>query len=128
MAQISDYLENKLMDHVFRNTTYAQAGTVYVALYESDPTDADVGTELIDGGYARQSVAFTAPSNGTSQNTADIVFPAAIGDWTTVTHIGVRDASTAGNLLMHKILTNPVSVLDGNNFRIPAGQLTLTFA
>lgn len=127
MAQMSDFLENKLIDHVFRNTTYAQAGTLYVALYSTDPTDADTGTELSGSGYARQTVSFVAPSGGTTSNDADIVFPAATADWVTVTHVGIRDASTGGNLIMHKALDSAVDVLNTNNFRIPAGQFILTF-
>ncbi len=128
MSQMSDYLENKLINHVFRNETYAQAGTVYLALYENDPTDADVGTEMVGGGYARQAISFTTPADGTSSNNADIIFPAAMGDYPEITHVGVRDQLTGGNLLMHKQLTNPVTVLDTNNFRIPLGQLLMTFA
>lgn len=127
MAQMSDFLENKLIDHVFRNTTYAQPGTVYLALYSSDPTDADTGTEISNLGYARKSITFAAPANGSTSNDADIIFAAAEEDWTTITHVGIRDASTDGNLIMHQQLTNAVSVLNGNNFRIPAGQLILTF-
>jgi len=128
MAQMSDFLENKLIDHVFRNTTYAQAGTVYLALFTSDPTDAGTGTEMTGGGYARQPITFAAPTDGATSNEADVVFPAATGDWAAVTHVGIMDAATAGNLVMHQVLTNPVTVLDTNNFRMPAGQFTLTFA
>ena len=125
---MSNFLENKLIDHVFRNTTYNQAGTVYLALFESDPTDANTGSEKSGGGYARQPVTFVAPTDGGSSNSADIIFPAAIGDWSVVSHIGIMDAATGGNLIMHQILTNPVTVLDTNNFRMPLGQLTITFA
>ena len=128
MAQMSDYLENKLINHVFRNTSYVPATTLYVALYTDDPTDADVGTELSGSGYARTSAAFIAPTNGVSSNDADIIFPAATADWTAVTHIGVRDNSAGGNLIMYQALTSSVTVLSGNNFRIPLGQLTITFA
>ena len=128
MAQMSNFLEQALINHVFRNTTYAQAGTLYLALYSSDPTDADVGTELSGSGYGRKAVTFDAPANGVTQNTADVVFDAATANWVEATHIGLRDASTGGNLIMHQILTNPVAVLDTNNFRMPLGQFTLTFA
>jgi len=128
MAQMSDYLENKLVDHVFRNTTYAQAGVVYLALFTSDPTDANTGVEMSGSGYARTAITFVAPTDGSTANDADVVFPAATADWTTITHVGIMDGSVGGNLLMHQVLTNPIDVLDTNNFRMPAGQLTLTFA
>ena len=128
MAQMSDYLENKLIDHVFRNFTFPTPGTVYIALYSTDPTDADSGTELTGDGYARKSVTIGAATNGTASNSADVLFDTATSDWTAVTHIGIRDEGVGGNLLMHKILGAPVSVLDTNNFRIPVGDLEITFA
>ncbi len=128
MAQMSDYLENKLIDHVFRNITFVTPGTVYVALYSVDPTDADNGTELTGSGYARKEAVIGAATNGTASNNADILFDTASGDWTAVSHIGIRDNLTTGNLLMHKILASPVTVTSGNNFRITAGDLELTFA
>jgi hypothetical protein len=128
MAQMSNFLEDKLIDHCFRNLTYAQAGIVYLALYSSDPTDADVGTELSGSGYARQAATFDAPSDGETQNTADIIYPVATANWTTVTHVGLRDAASGGNLLMHQALTTPVDVLKDNNFRMPLGQFSLLFA
>ena len=128
MAQMSNFLENALVNHVFRNTTYAQAGTLYLALYSTDPTDADIGSELSGLGYTRKIVSFIAPVDGSTSNDADIVFPAATADWPTITHIGIRDLSSGGNLIMHQALTTPVDVLNTNNFRIPLGQLTLAFA
>ena len=128
MAQMSDFLENALINHVFRNTAYTQSGQCYIALYSADPTDADTGTELTGSGYARVLVDFDAPTNGVTQNTADALFAAATAEWLPITHIAVRSAITAGDLLMHKALTTPITVADTNNFRIPAGQLTVTLA
>lgn len=128
MAQMSNYLEEKLIDLVFRNTAFATPGTVYVALYSTDPTDADTGTELTGDGYARVAVTIGAPVDGVSLNTVDVVFPAATADWTAVSHIAIRDALTAGNMLMHKALPAPVSILSTNTFRIPTGDLSVTFA
>ncbi len=134
MAQMSDYLETNLINYVFRNTTFTDPGVVYLALYSSDPTDADTGTELIDGtspAYVRMSLSglIDAPANGVAKNgTSEILFPAATGDWVGVTHIGIRDDATAGNLLAHQALASTVSVLSGNNFRVPVDQLVLTFS
>ncbi len=130
MAQMSDYLKDKLINHVFRATGYPVPTTVYVALYSTDPTSADVGTELTGDGYARVSTTFDAPvaGSGTSQNAADITFAAATANWVTMTHVGIRDALTGGNLLSYKALTTPVDVLDTNNFRIPDEQLTVVMS
>src|SRR6056300_745550 len=101
MAEFSDFLENALINAVLRNTTYTSPATVYVSLYTTDPTDADTGTEVSGGSYARTAVTMGAPSNGVSTNSADVTFPTATASWGTVTHIGIHDASTSGNLLFH---------------------------
>lgn len=128
MAQLSNALENELFDHVLRNLAYTSPTTVYVALYTDDPTDADVGTEVTGGSYARQSVAFGAPSDGAGDNSGDITFPTASASWGTVTHIGLHDDLTAGILLFHGALTASKAVGDGDTFKINAGDLDASFA
>lgn len=121
----SDYLRNKLIDGTLRNTQYTVPATVYVALYTSDPTVNDVGVEVSGGGYARQSCAFSAPSAGVSTNSADITFPVATSSYGTVTHFGIRDASTAGNLLYFAPLSASKTVSTDNQLLIKAGQLSV---
>ena len=129
MAEMSDYLENALINGTLRNTQYTVPATVYLALYSADPTDAGTGTEIAQGNYARQSVAFDAPSNGVTQNTADVSFPVASADYTgDVTHVGVLDALTVGNLLYHSPLDTARTIITGNQFVVSAGQLTVTLA
>jgi hypothetical protein len=95
MAEFSNFLENALINATLRNTTYTSPATVYVSLYTTDPTDADSGTEVSGGSYARTSATFDAPSNGVTQNSADVTFPTSTASWGTVTHIGIHDASTS---------------------------------
>lgn len=129
MAQMSNYLEAALIDGTLRNTQYTVPTTVYLALYSSDPTDADAGTEIAQGNYARQSVAFDASTDGVTQNTADISFPVATVDYTgDVTHVGIRDALTAGNLLYFAPLDTARTIIIGNQFVVSAAQLTVTLA
>lgn len=128
MAEFSNYLENAVINAVLRNTTYTSPTTVYVGLYTTDPTDADSGTEVSGGSYARTSVAFDAPSNGVTQNTADLTFPTATASWGTVTHIGLHDASTGGNLLFHTALDTSKAIDSGDIFKITTGNLTVTLA
>jgi hypothetical protein len=99
-----------------------------VALYTADPTDADSGTEVSGGSYARTSVTFGAPSNGVATNSADVTFPTSTGSWGTVTHVGVRDAVTSGNLLYHAALTTSKTVSSGDIFKISSGNLSVTLA
>ena len=128
MAEFSNYLENAVINAVLRATSYTSPTTVYVGLYTTDPTDADSGTEVSGGSYARTSVAFDAPSNGVTQNTADLTFPTATASWGTVTHIGLHDASTGGNLLFHTPLDTAKTIDSQDIFRIETGNLSVTLA
>jgi len=125
MAQMSNYLENKLLDLVLRNQAYVAPTTVYLALYSTDPTDSDTGTEIIGGNYARISVAFDAIVNGITQNTLELTFPNATTDWGIVTHIGIRDALTIGNLLFHAPLASSKTVVTDDVLVISPGNLTV---
>ena len=126
MAEFSNYLENALINAVLRNTSYTSPTTVYVALYTTDPTDADTGTEVSGNAYARQSVTFSSPSNGVTSNSAAVEFPQATGSWGPVAYIGLRDASSGGNLLFHTALDASKTIATGDVFRIAAGSLTVT--
>ena len=128
MAEFSNYLENALINAVLRNTSYTSPTTVYVGLFTNDPTDADSGTEVSGGSYARTSVTFGAPSNGVSTNSADVTFPTATASWGEVTHVGIYDASSAGNLLFHTGLDTAKTIDSGDIFKITSGNLSVTLA
>lgn len=122
-GNLSNYAENKLLDHLLGTAAFTMPTNVRLALYTSDPTDADSGTEVSGGSYARQSVAFDVASGGASQNTAEIVFPVATADWGTITHVGIRDATSGGNLLAHGPLAASKTIATGDQFRMSAGEL-----
>jgi hypothetical protein len=128
MAEMSNYLENALINATLRNTSYTSPATVYVGLYTSDPTDANSGTEVSGGSYARTAVTFGAPSNGVSTNSAAVEFPQATGSWGTVGWIGILDASTSGNLLYHTALDTSKTIENGDIFKIAIGSLSVTLA
>lgn len=128
MSQMSNYLENSLINHVLRATALPSPTTVYVALYTSDPTDADTGTEVTGGAYTRQAVTFGAPSNGVATNSAQVTFPVATANWGLVTHIGIRDAATVGNLIVYGPLSTSKQIDNGDQFIIKTSNLSITFA
>lgn len=128
MAEMSNYLENALINVTLRNTAYTAPTTIYVALYTSDPTDANTGTEVSGGSYARTSVTFAAPSNGVSVSNADCTFPQCTSSWGTVGWIGLMDASTSGNLLYHTPLDTSKVIDNGDIFKISSGNLSVTLA
>jgi hypothetical protein len=125
MAEMSNFLEDALINATLRNTTYTSVATVYVSLWTSDPTDAGSGTEVSGGSYARTAVTFGAPSNGTSLNNADVIFPTATAGWGTVGWIGINDALTSGNLLYHTALDLAKTIDSGDIFKIETGNLSV---
>ena len=128
MAEMSNFLENALINATLRNTTYTSVATVYVSLWTSDPTDAGSGTEVSGGSYARTAVTFGAPSNGVTTNSADVTFPTATASWGTVGWIGINDAATSGNLLYHTALDTAKAIDSGDIFKIASGNLSVTLA
>ena len=128
MAEMSNFLENALINATLRNTSYTSPTTTYLALYTSDPTDADTGTEVTGGSYARQAITFSSPSNGVTSNSSAVEFPTATASWGTVTYVGIRDAVTSGNLLYHTALDAYKAIDTGDIFRISSGNLTVTLA
>jgi hypothetical protein len=148
MSQMSNYLENKLVDHIFRGQTFAAPATLHVALYTAIPNDAGGGTEVSTSGtnYARaavtcslanwagtQSTGSTTASTGTggvTSNNAAIVFNAPGGTaWGSIVGFGIFDAATGGNLLLFGSLSTAKTV-NANDAapQFNAAQMTVTFA
>lgn len=142
MASMSDYLENKLIDALFRGGSYTFPTTVYIALFTAAPSDSGGGTEVSGSSYARVAVTCNAtnwastggattttnPSAGTSgttSNNAVITFPTPSGSWGTITHVGIFDAATTGNLLFWGALTTSLAVTGSSTpFSFPISALT----
>ncbi|MBG9736282.1 hypothetical protein [Paenibacillus alvei] len=115
---ISNWLSVALLNATLRNTAFSSPATVYLALYTSDPTPADTGTEVSGGGYKRMPISFAAPAiesgKQTVKNAADVEFPIANADWGLVTHIGLRTAESGGNLLWSAPVPNPRTIQSGD--------------
>lgn len=127
-------MEAAILNHLFRTDTFAKPAAIYFALFTAAPSDSGGGTEVTGGSYARTAVTqadaqWTAPGvGGATDNVNAITFPTATASWGTVTHVGIFDASSGGNLLLHGALTE--SKLVGNNdvFRFAIGAMDLTLA
>lgn len=128
MSAMSNYLETALVNAVLRNTSYTSPTTVYVGLFTSDPTDAGSGTEVSGGSYVRKAMTFGAPSNGATSNSSAVEFDQATASWGTITHFGLFDASSSGNLLLHGALTASKTIDSGDVFKFATSALTATFA
>ena len=139
MSAASNYLENKVLDHVLRNSAYTQPAALYVALFNNTSTLAatnlEAGTltdEVTTSGsaYSRKAITFAAASSGTATSNSTVTFDAATGSWGTVTHVAIMDGATAGagNVLFYGALTVSKTVATGDTFQISSGNMTVTLA
>ena len=129
-GSFTDYLEDKVLRHVFANTAYTAPTTLYVGLFTVAPTDTGGGTEVSGGAYARQTMAFTVSGNNPTQatNTAAVEWPTAGTNWGTIVAAAVFDAASAGNMLAYADLNSNKTISAGDVFRFPASSLTVTLA
>jgi hypothetical protein len=121
----TNFLETEILDHVFAGAAYTAPSTKYLALFTGAPGETGGGTEVSGGGYARQTVAFTTSGNTTSNNAA-VEYPTATANYGTVTHVGVYDASSSGNLMAYAALSSNKTIETGDVFRVPSGDLDIT--
>lgn len=128
MSAMSDYLENEILDHILGTGAYTMPSAVYVGLATATLADDNSGTELTGNGYARVAATFNAASSGTADNSAAIEFSAATASWGTVSHFGLFDASSGGNLLIHGAFTTAKLIDSGDILKISAGDLDISAA
>jgi hypothetical protein len=130
MAALSDYAEKLLLDWSMTTGSATRPTAWYVALYTAAPSDSGGGTEVSTGGYSRQSVTFAAASSpgGTTSNSNAVSFTASGANFGTVTHIGIFDNSSGGNLLWHGSMTASKTVNDGDTLEFSIGNIDLTIA
>lgn len=128
MGSKSDYLENKLLDHVLRNTTYTQPATVYSALYTVIPSDSTAGTEVTNAssGYTRVATTFSTAASGQIVNSGSVTFVTAAARYTVVGW-AVLDTSTvaAGNILYWATVTT-LALSIGDQATFAASAITIT--
>jgi len=140
-AALSDYAENKIVDHVLRATAFTAPASVHVGLLTAAPSDTGGGTEVSGNDYARVEVTSgltawngthgtttgaSSGTDGTIENAAAITFPTPTpAGWGTVTHWGVYDAATGGNLLFYAALTASKVINAGDAVSFAAGALSL---
>jgi hypothetical protein len=137
MTAASNYLENKILDHVLKNTAYTQPSNLYLALFNNVSTNTaanlEAGTltdETSTSGtaYARKAVTFAAASSGTAATSATVTFDAATASFGTITHVAVMDAITSGNVLFWGAVTTSKTIDTGDTFQVTSGNLTISLA
>ena len=104
-------------------------GSVYIALYTTDPTESDTGTETIYTSYARvavvRSVVGWTVSGNTCTNASTITFPTSTGGTETVTHFGIRTAITGGDLIHYGALTSSLLITNGITPKFNGGYISI---
>lgn len=134
MSAASNYLENKVLDHVLKNTAYTQPASLYLALFTSNPADQlEQGTltfEVSTSGtaYTRKAVTFAAASNGAAATNATVTFDAATASWGTIGFVAVMDQATGGNVLFWGAVTTSKTIDTGDTFQVTSGNLTISLA
>lgn len=142
MASMSNYLENKLVDFLFRGVSYSPPSTLYFALCSSTPTDASTGStisEMSGGNYSRQSLASdttnwtstqgdnsgtSSGTGGTTNNSVSIAWNSVT--WTgTVSAIAVCDASTGGDVLFYSALNSSKTLASGDSISVAVSGLSI---
>jgi len=138
MSAASDYLEDKLLDHVLGNTSFSQPSNVYLALFtattglESNNPSAEITTS--GSAYSRQSLSFGDSSSGSCSTDADVTFSAATSNWGTITHVAVVDHAsntnwgTDVNVLFYGAVTTSKTIESGDTFQVTSGNLTVSLA
>lgn len=132
MSAASDYLENKVLDHVLTTSGYTAPTTRYLALFtantglESNSPSSEVSSS--GSAYSRKAVTFAAASSGQSATNATVTFDTATANWGTITHVAVMDASTSGNVLFWGAVTTSKTIETGDTFQVTNGNLTVSLA
>jgi len=129
MSAMSDYLENKALDHLFNVASYS-APCTYAALFSTAPSDSSSGLEITAGAsYLRQRVGnWDAAASGATENSSAITFPQATGSYNVVS-VALMDGSTVGcatNMLWYGPLSTSRLVNTNDTFEIAASALDVT--
>lgn len=129
MAGFSNYLANAIENYVLLGQAMPNIPGRYFALFTSDPTDAfTAGTEVSAAWYARKPTgAWAAPNAGVTYNAARVEFPPVTGASVTITHVGIVDALTGGNLLFSDALPAPKTLQVNDVYVIDSQTLSGDF-
>lgn len=130
MANMTRYLRKATLDHVLGKIEFTMPAEVYLALFTADPTDlGSTADEVTGGSYARQAIegimSETDLASGRSTNSSEISFPVATADWGLITHIGVMDDLSAGNMIYFGQADTARLLSSGGRYVLAQGQFIL---
>jgi hypothetical protein len=116
---MSNYLANKVLDHLLKTAAYTQPTNITVALSTANPGD-DGGSiaEPVANNYSRTTCNTWNAANSTTglvANTSAITTPTASGSWGTISHTALFDNASAGNMLWYGSIT-PSQAVGANDY------------
>lgn len=136
MAAASDWFRTQILNQWFRGQVVTEPTTLYLAWHKADPLADGSGLEVTGGAYARAAITSNTTNWGAPgalgtayaiTNLTDITFPAPTADWGIITHWGLWDAATLGNLVLYGAVSVPREVLNGDIAPVvPASQFTVS--
>lgn len=132
MGSFSNYIENAVLDHVFKTAVYTPPTNIYVGLFTTSPDDAGGGVEVSGGNYSRVVVnswsASTTNVDGKAEisNAVEATFPTANADWGSIAAIGIFDDISGGNLIAHSVVTIPKTIYDGDTASFSTDSIIIT--
>lgn len=130
-GSLSDYAENKILDHIVGKTSFTMPATPWIALYTVAPTDAGGGTEVTGGSYVRKQTAgsdWSAAAAGANTNATVLTFVTATGNWGNIVAAALFDAATVGNMLIWGDLTVAKTVNTDDTLSFPIGNIDFTLS
>lgn len=121
----------KMLNKIFRAATFAPPANTYWAWFTADPGDLGAAGEVTGGGYSRVllgtgGVEFSDPTTGQTDNDTDITKTASGADFGNISHYGIFDASSGGDLVMKGANDQTRSILDGETIKVLAGSASFT--
>lgn len=122
---MTNYLENKILNHIANKEVYTAPDKCYMALLTSSSTDEAIGEEVVASDYSRKPIVFETSTDGILTNATDVVFEIATESWGTLTSVAIYDAETDGNPLFYTDLAVPQEVLQDNQIIFKTGKLTI---
>jgi len=116
------YLEQQVLNHVFRGQTYSAPSAVYVGLFTSSG-------EVSASEYERQEISFSAPTttgDGSElKNSSEIRFPIAMSGWGEIISAAVYDSQSGGEILTEAELPQSRLIEENDQLIIPSENLTV---
>jgi hypothetical protein len=145
MSEMSDYLEDELIKHLFRTGTFSKPTVVAIALLTTAADDNDTaiftastGVEVTDANaYAREARnpldanwTATAGGDGQTDNAAAITFSQATGSWGSVSAMAIVDNTShnVGNMWFHSTVDTTRAIDNGDTAEFAIGAITVTLA